>query len=94
MAKYFGYKSREEFIDDMYEGDVSFRYKDSSYIFTLDGRGYNCIPKIIDDKPLNTDEMIKMTASADTVEELIDKVVFSDGVTLNEALEMDESEFS
>lgn len=94
MAKYFGCESREKFIEDIYEGDVSFCYKDSSYIFTLDGRGYNCIAKVIDNKLLRGEEMDKNTVSADTVEELIDKVVFSDSVTLNEALEMDESEFS
>lgn len=94
MAKYFGYDSREDFITAIEEGELWIYYKDSEYVFTLDGRGWNCIPQEIDGREiLDGDEEERLTVSGDTIEEMIAKVVFTDGVTLNEALEMDEKEY-
>lgn len=89
MSKYFGFESRQDFIDEIKEVEVWIYYKKSCYVFTLDGRGWNCIPERIADKEIYGKEMDELTVSADTVEELVDKVVLFDGVTLNEALEMD-----
>ena len=70
--------------------EFSFSYKASSYLFTLDGRGYNCIPEYLDGVQISDDDTeVKLTVSAPTPQELIDKVVMTDGVTLNEVLEMD-----
>lgn len=89
MPKYFGMKSRQDFIDEIHAGHLWIYYKNSCYVFTEDGRGYNLIPQTIEGREIDSPEMGELTVSADTVEELIDKAVLYDGVTLNEALETD-----
>lgn len=91
MSKYFGHESREAFIRSIEESEMWIYYKDSEYVFTLDGRGWNCIGQIIDGRDIyeDGDAQDEYTVSGDTIEEMIAKVVFTDGVTLNEALEMD-----
>lgn len=89
MSKYLGFESRQDFIDSIAETEWWIKYKESTYVFTLDGRGWNCIPQWLCDHEATDEEMADLTVSADTIEELIDKVVLYDGVTLNEALEMD-----
>ena len=89
MSKYFGHRNKQDFIDSIREGELWIYYKDSCYVFTLDGRGYNLIPERIENREIHDEEMSKLTISADTIEELIDKAVLFDGVTLNEALEKD-----
>lgn len=89
-TKYLWYDSKEEFIEEIEAMEFSFSYKTSSYLFTLDGRGYNCIPEYLDGVQISDDDTeVKLTVSAPTPQELIDKVVMTDGVTLNEVLEMD-----
>ncbi len=44
MAKYFGFKNKQDMIDDIKEGELWIYYKDdSTYVFTLDGHGYNLL---------------------------------------------------
>ena len=90
MAKNFGFKTRQEFIEAIYEGELWICYRASCYVFTYDARGYNCMIDWIDVKP---EKPYIDTFSAETVEELIDNVVLYDGVTLNEALEMENTKF-
>lgn len=87
-TKYLWYDNKEEFIEEIEAMEFSFSYKASSYLFTLDGRGYNCIPEKLDGVSIGA-KGGELTVSAPTPQELIDKVVMTDGVTLNEVLEMD-----
>lgn len=87
-TKYLWYDSKEEFIEEIETREFSFSYRNSRYLFTLDGRGYNCIPEKLDGVSIGA-KGGELTVSAPTPQELIDKVVMTDGVTLNEVLEMD-----
>lgn len=89
MSKYFGEASREDFIDECKAGHLWIFYKDSCYVITEDGRGFNLIPQNLKDGEVSAEYMHEHTISAPTIEELIDVAVFYDGVTLGEALEMD-----
>ncbi len=93
MAKYFGFEDRQDFIDEIYVSELSIKYRIWSYVFTYDARGHNFIPECIGGIELSGNYQNKNTISAPTVEELIDIIEFPDGVTLNEALEMENRDF-
>ena len=90
--KYFGYDTKQDFVDAIKETELWIYYKQASYVFTFDARGWNCMIDEIYDKNMKIDE--DTTFSSDTVESLIEKVILYDGVPLSEALEMDTQEFS
>lgn len=85
--KYFGFKTKQEFIDEIKETELWIYYKQAAYVFTFDARGWNCMIDEAYDKSLEIDG--DTTFSSDTVEGLIEKVILYDGVPLIEALEMD-----
>ena len=89
MAKYFGFESRQDLIERIEETQVYLYYKNSSYLFYLDGRGHNFVMASFDGKSLHGEEMEKTRIAAETVPELIDKAILYDGVPLSEAIEMD-----
>lgn len=87
--KYFGEKTKQDFIDLIYEGELTTTYKDAIYDIWLDGNGYNIGLTVLNGKELTQEEMDKTIDYADTVEELLDKYVMYDGVKLSDVLEMD-----
>lgn len=91
--KYFGEKTKQDFIDLIYEGELSICYKDASYVFWLDGNGYNIGMTSFKGKVATEKEHEKTIEYADTVEELLNKYVMYDGVKLSDVLEMDTSEY-
>lgn len=90
--KYFGYDTKQDFIDAIKETELWIYYKQASYVFTLDGRGWNCMVDEVYDENLGIDR--DTTFSSDTVESLIEMVTLYDGVPLSEALEMDTKDLS
>ena len=91
--KYFGEKTKQDFIDLIYEGELTITYKDAIYDIWLDGNGYNIGLTVLNGKELTQDEMDKTIDYADTVEELLDKYVMYDGVKMSDVLEMDTEEY-
>lgn len=87
--KYFGEKTKQDFIDLIYEGEVSIGYKEAGYIFWLDGNGYNIGMTSFKGKKVSSNEHENSIAYADTVEELLDKYVMYDGVKMSDVLETD-----
>lgn len=87
--KYFGEETKQDFIDLVYECELSIGYKDAAYIFWLDGNGYCIGMTSFKGKETTQEEHDKTIAFADTVEELIEKYVLYDGTRLADALEMD-----
>lgn len=91
--KYFGQESKQDFIDLIYEGELTIYYKEAIYDIWLDGNGYNIGLTVLNGKELTQEEMDKTIDYADTVEELLDKYVMYDGVKLSDVLEKDTEEY-
>lgn len=91
--KYFGEKTKQDFIDLIYEGELTIQYKEAYYDIWLDGNGYNIGMTYFKDKETTQEEMDKTIDNADTVEKLLDKYVMYDGVKLSDVLEMDTEEY-
>ncbi|MEE3334244.1 MAG: hypothetical protein VZR54_08250 [Ruminococcus sp.] len=91
--KYFGEKTKQDFIDLIYEGELTLYYKDGIYEMWLDGNGYNIGLTVLNGKELTQEEMDKTIDYADTVEELLDKYVMYDGVKMSDVLEMETDEY-
>ncbi len=92
--KYFGEKTKQDFIDLIYEGELTIIYKDATYDIWLDGNCYNIGMTYFKDKETTQEEMDKTIDYAYTVEELLDKYVMYDGVKMSDVLEMDTEEFN
>lgn len=91
--KYYGYESKQEFIDVLKESEVQLEYREAVYDVWLDGMG-NCIALTYLNGRYTTNEECDATLKAyKTVEELVDDYVFYDGVKLADVLEMDTSEY-
>ena len=91
--KYFGEETKQDFIDLIYEGELSICYKDAYYDFWLDGNGYCIGMTSFKGKEVTEEEHHSSIAYADTVEELLDKYVMYDGVKLSDVLEMDTEDY-
>jgi hypothetical protein len=91
--KYFGEKTKQDFIDLIYEGELTITYKDAIYDIWLDGNGYNIGLTVLNGKELTQEEHYNSIDNADTVEELLDKYVMYDGVKLSDVLEMETDEY-
>lgn len=91
--KYYGFRSKQNFIDELKAGEMCLAYKEASYDIWLDGLG-NCIAMTTFGGCELTEEEHEATLKAyETVEELVDDYVFYDGVKLSEVLEMDTEDY-
>lgn len=91
--KYYGEETKQDFIDEIYEGEMDIYYKDAIYTFWLDGNGY-CIGLTgRKSRDLYKGEHGDSIGFADTVEELIDKYVLYDGAKLSDVIEMDVEDY-
>ncbi len=91
--KYFGEETKQDFIDLVYETEVSICYKEAWYDIWLDGNGYNIGLTYLNGKEVTQEEHYNSIDNADTVEELLEKYVMYDGVKLSDVLEMDTDEY-
>lgn len=91
--KYFGEKTKQDFIDLVYEGEVDIFYKRAIYTFWYDGNGHNLAITYFDNEEVSEEVHSESLVYADTVEELIDKYIMYDGVKLSDVMEMDTTEF-
>ncbi|WP_405354917.1 hypothetical protein [Ruminococcus sp.] len=91
--KYYGYDTKQEFIQEIYDCEIDISYKEVGYIFGLDGRGYCVGATYLKGKELSKEEMDKTIVYADTVEELIDKFVLYDGAKFSDVLELDVKDY-
>lgn len=90
--KYFGEETKQDFIDSIYEGELTVFYKDATYDIWLDGRGYCIGMTYFNGKQVIEEEHENSIGSAETVEELIETYIMYDGVKFSEAMEMDHTE--
>ncbi|MCD7722728.1 MAG: hypothetical protein LUH82_02075 [Clostridiales bacterium] len=89
VIRYFGWESKQDFIDETYQQETNIIYKKAGYTLWLDGRGYCIAMTGIDARETTQDEEENSLKAYDTVEELVEDYVFYDGVKLSEAIEMD-----
>lgn len=89
MSRYYGQDTKQDLIDDIYECESDFRYRDAIYTTWLDGNGYNFAMTSFNGKEVSQEELDKTIVYADTVEELIDKFVLYDGARFADVIEKD-----
>ncbi|MCC8073065.1 MAG: hypothetical protein LIO62_02940 [Clostridiales bacterium] len=89
VIRYFGWESKQDFIDETYAQQTNIVYKKAEYTLWLDGRGYCIAITSIGTRHATHEEHINSLKAYDTVEELVEDYVFYDGMKLSDAIEKD-----
>lgn len=90
FIKFFGENcnSKQEFIEKIYEAEVSIVYRGDEYDICLDGRGYYIGMTTCGCRSTTQEEYDKSEKVYVTPEELVNNHTFYDGVKLSDAMEM------
>lgn len=88
FTKYFGEDSKQDFIDCLYEGEITIYYKDAIYDIWLDGNGY-CLGMIyFKDKQVTGKEHEESIQAFETPELLCENAILYDGTKFSDGAEM------
>lgn len=93
MSRYYGHDTKQDLIDDIYECESDFKYRDAIYTCWLDGNGYNFAMTHFKSREVSSEELHNSIIYADTVEELIDKFVLYDGARFADVIEKDVEDY-
>lgn len=92
--KYYGCETKQDFVDELYEGEMDIFYRDAMYVFWLDGRDYCIGMTLFGTSNVTSEEHSKSVKAYKTPEELIADYTFYDGTKLCDAMLLDYREIA